>query len=97
MPISEKDIREFKDKWAQDKGYENWYDYKDHCDSHGYSESEIGYDQLMVDLANAVLDALRPRMKSVNITSKCPKHPNSNTYISTSGNICCIECFEVIK
>ena len=44
-----KELRAFKDQWAQDKGYENWYDYKDHCDSHGFSEDEIGYDQLMLE------------------------------------------------
>lgn len=42
-----KEIRDFKDKWAREKGYENWYDYKDHCDSHGFDEDEIGYDELM--------------------------------------------------
>lgn len=42
-----KELRKFKDEWAQEKGYENWLDYKDHCDSHGYDETEIGYDELM--------------------------------------------------
>jgi hypothetical protein len=50
MTIEEaKELKSFKDSWAQAKGYETWYDYQDHCDSHGYSESEIGYDKLMFD------------------------------------------------
>jgi LPS sulfotransferase NodH len=96
MAITEKEIREFKDKWAQDKGYENWYDYKDYCESNGYDESEIGYDRLMVDLANEVLDALRPRMKNAE-NPQCPNHPDARTYTSITGNICCTYCFEVIK
>lgn len=27
----------------------------------------------------------------------CGEHPNENTYISTTGNICCVKCFKVIK
>ena len=40
-------IRELKDAYAQNKGYENWYDYYDHCKSNGFDESEIGYDGLI--------------------------------------------------
>jgi hypothetical protein len=50
-----KELKKFKDEWAQEKGYENWYDYKDHCDSHGYDESEIGYDELMFAYGQSVL------------------------------------------
>jgi hypothetical protein len=50
-----KELRKFKDEWAQEKGYENWYDYKDHCDSNGYDESEIGYDELMFAYGQHIL------------------------------------------
>jgi hypothetical protein len=40
-------IRELKDAYAQNKGYENWYDYYDHCKSNGLNESEMGYDRLI--------------------------------------------------
>ena len=26
----------------------------------------------------------------------CEKHPNANTYTSTTGKICCVECFNVL-
>ncbi len=40
-------IKELKNKYAQENGYENWYDYLNHCKSHGFDESEIGYDDLI--------------------------------------------------
>ena len=49
------ELRKFKDTWAQDKGYEDWYDYRDHCESHGFSEDEVGYDQLMFDYGQMIV------------------------------------------
>lgn len=42
-----KELRDFKDKWAYEKGYEDWYDYMDYCNSNGFDWSEIGFDDLM--------------------------------------------------
>ena len=50
-----KEIRDFKDKWAQKNGYENWYDYKDWCDSNGLNEIEIGYNELMFEYGQYLL------------------------------------------
>jgi hypothetical protein len=49
-----KELRKFKDTWAQAKGYEDWYDYRDHCESHGFSEDEVGYDQLMLEYGKSM-------------------------------------------
>lgn len=49
-----KELRAFKDQWAQKRGYEGWHDYKDHCESHGFSEDEVGYDQLMLDYGKMI-------------------------------------------
>jgi len=40
-------IEELKNKYVINKGYEGWYDYLNHCKSHGFDESEIGYDDLI--------------------------------------------------
>jgi len=50
-----KQIRQFKDEWAKNKGYENWYDYIDYCNSNGFDESEIGYDELMFAYSQHIL------------------------------------------
>ena len=41
-------IKQLKDKYAVEKGYENWYDYLDYCNSNGFDESEIGYNDLII-------------------------------------------------
>lgn len=79
-----KEISDFKDKWAQKKGYENWYDYKDWCDSNGFDEDEIRYDELMFEYGqhlllkwseeislNGILDQLQSLLRSL-------KGPNPN-------------------
>ena len=45
-------LREFKDNYAKEMeipGVSNWYEYKVWCDSNGFDESEVGYDDLMIE------------------------------------------------
>jgi len=45
-------FRAFKNKWAKEKDIDdvnNWYEYLSWCKSNGFDESEIGYDNLVVD------------------------------------------------
>jgi hypothetical protein len=50
--IEKKILREFKNNWAKNKEIPNvydWIDYINWCKSNGFDESEIGYDDLMID------------------------------------------------
>lgn len=40
-------IKELKNKFAKELGYENWLDYLNYCNSNGFNEIEIGYDKLI--------------------------------------------------
>ena len=40
-------IKQLKDEYAIGRGFEDWHDYLDHCNSHGFCEDEIGYDDLI--------------------------------------------------
>jgi len=42
-------LREFKNKKAEEYGYEDWYDYLNYCKSNGFDESEIGYDDITIE------------------------------------------------
>jgi hypothetical protein len=51
-----KELKEFKDNWARLKGYADWYDYRDWCKSNGFSEEEIGYDDLLISYGMMIKD-----------------------------------------
>lgn len=44
-------IHQFKDHIATKFQFENWNAYLDFCKSQGMDESEIGYDDVMIDFA----------------------------------------------
>ncbi|CAG7581663.1 MAG: hypothetical protein SLAVMIC_00954 [uncultured marine phage] len=43
------ELKEFKDKYIQNFGeFEDWSEYMRYCDDQGFSESEVGYDELII-------------------------------------------------
>jgi len=44
-----KELRAFKDEYAQRKGFEDWNDFLSYCDYNAFNESEVGYDELMFE------------------------------------------------
>jgi hypothetical protein len=72
------ELRKFKDRWAQEKGYEDWYDYKDHCESHGFSDDEIGYDQLMFEYGKMMHQLGKSKDESDCDTSIFASHIQNN-------------------
>ena len=59
-------IKQLKDKYVVEKGYENWYDYLDYCNSNGFDESEIGYNDLIIFCTKYhVQEALKQALESI--------------------------------
>ncbi len=76
-------VGEIIDELCDRNGFDNWWYNLD--------------DEIEKEITDKLEEIVEKRINKMFFKGKCPNHPNDNTYISVTGNLCCVRCFEVIK